>query len=252
MAAALTTHAAISAARFLLLVALLPATAMLLPGCRQEDEPMLRELITLESPEYGAEEVSDERVRELRQAISELEEIVARKVEATEKLGEYHRILAVEFIGRSMYGPALDHLREAIRLEPENPVLAYWAAVASGRLAKAMVERGERERYLEQCERYYLRAIELNPRYTSAMYGLAVLYVFELERPGEAEPLLREVLRRQSRNVQAMAVLAHAYAATGRLEEAAEMYGRIAETTTDEALRRDAIRNRDEVREALR
>lgn len=234
------------------LAVLLMAVAVVLPACRREDEPMLRELVALESPEYGAEEVSDQRIRELRQAISELEETVARKVEATEKIGEYHRILAVEYIGRSMYGPALDHLREAIRLEPENPVLAYWAAVAAGRLAKAMMEPPERERYFEYAERSYLRALELNPRYISAMYGLAVLYVFELERPQEAEPLLHEVLRRQSRNVQAMAVLAHAYAASGKLEEAAEMYGRIAETTSDENLRREAIRNRDEVREALR
>lgn len=232
--------------------ALLLIVALMLPACRREDEPMLRELVALESPEYGAEEVSDERVRQLRQAIRELEEIVADKVEATEKLGEYHRMLAVEFIGRSMYGPALDHLREAIRIEPENPVLSYWAAVASGRLAKAMIAPEERERYFEYAERSYRRALELNPRFVSAMYGLAVLYVFELNRPREAEPLLREVLRRQSRNVQAMAVLAHAYAATGQLEEAVEMYGRIAETTTDEKLRREAIRNRDEVREALR
>ncbi|TVQ39983.1 MAG: hypothetical protein EA384_05275 [Spirochaetaceae bacterium] len=228
------------------------ALSLLLAACQRQDDSMLRELTTLESPEYGSEGVSDQRIRELQQAIREFEEIVERRVEASEQLGVYHRMLAVEYIRRSMYGLALDHLQQAIEIEPENPVLFYWAGVAAGRFSKAMAGRDERDRYLERAEFYYRRAIALNPRYAGAYYALAVLYVFELERPAEAEPLLEEVLRRQSRNVQAMALLAHVYAATGRLDQAARMYGEVAETTDDEAIRREAIRNRDQVREAMR
>ena len=226
--------------------------SLLTVACNREDDSMLRELTELEPPGYGNEGVGDQRIRELRQGIREFEEIVERKVEASERLGVYHRMLAVEYIGRSMYRLALDHLQEAIRIDPENPVLFYWAGVAAARFSKSTVDRGERDHYLEAAEAYYRRAIELNPRYVSALYALAVLYVFELNQPDAAEPLLDEVLRRQSRNVQAMAVLARVYAVTGRLEQAAQMYGRVAETSEDESIRREAIRNRDQVREAMR
>jgi hypothetical protein len=49
-----------------------------------------------------------------------------------------------------------------------------------------------------------------------------------------------------------MALLARVYAATGRFDEAARMYGRVAELTDDAEVRREAIRNRDLVREAAR
>ena len=86
----------------------------------------------------------------------------------------------------------------------------------------------------------------------NALYGLAVLYVFELDLPFEAEPLLDRIVARQARNVQAMALLARVYAGTNRLDEAARMYGQVADLTGDPEIRRDAIRNRDLIREAER
>ena len=226
--------------------------SLLLSACSREDDPMLRELSSLESSEYGRQGISDQRIRELQQGIREFEEIVERKVEASQQLGVYHRMLAIEYIDRGMYGLALEQLQQAIHIEPENPVLFYWAGVSSARFSKAQVEHAERERYLQHAEWFYRRAIELNPRYVSALYALAILYVFELDRPADAEPLLEQVLQRQSRNVQAMALLARVYAVTERLEQAARMYGRVAETADDESIRREAIRNRDQVREAMR
>ena len=224
---------------------------LLSASCGRQDETMLRELGALESPEYGREGVSDQRIRELQQGIRAYEEVVTQKVEAAEQLSVYHRMLAIEYINRSMYGLAFEQLQQAIRIEPENAVLFYWAGVASARFSKALDDRAERDGYLERAEFHYRRAIDLRPGYVSALYGLAVLYAFELDRPREAEPLLERVLQRQSRNVHAMALLARVYAATGRLQEAAALYGRVADTTGDEAMRSEAIRNRDLVREAM-
>jgi tetratricopeptide (TPR) repeat protein len=225
---------------------------VILVGCRPQNESMVRQLSELESPDYRAEQPTDERIRELREGIRTHEEIVRQKVQSAIQLSVYHRLLAIEYINRSMYGLALEQLEEAIRIEPENQVLFYYAGIAAARFGKAMMNPVEREQHFELAEAYYRRAIALDANYISALYALAVLYVFELDLPTEAEPLLDTVVSRQARNVQAMALLARVYAATGRFDEAARMYGRVAELTDDAEVRREAIRNRDLVREAAR
>ncbi|TVR03437.1 MAG: hypothetical protein EA403_07010 [Spirochaetaceae bacterium] len=233
-------------------ISLFCACAVLLTACRPESESMIRQLSELESPRYDGGEIPDERIRELREGIRLHQEQIRATVQSARQLSVYHRMLAIEYINRSMYGLALEELDRAIRIEPENPQLFYYAGVSAARFAKAMVDSGERERYLSRAEAFYLRAIELDSRHVNSLYGLAVLYSFEMDRPEEAEPLLTRILDRQARNVQAMALLARVYATTDRLEEAARMYTQLADITGDPDIRREALRNRDLVREAMR
>ena len=241
----------VRAATLLRLTAICGLLAVMI-SCRPQNESLLRQLSELESPDYQAEQPTDERIRELREGIRLHEQIVRQKVQAARQLSVYHRSLAIEYINRGMYGLALEQIDEAIRIEPENRILFYYAGIAAARFGKAMVDPVEREDLYARAEAYYRRAIALDGNYVNALYALAVLYVFEMELPLEAEPLLDTIVARQARNVQAMALLARVYAATGRLDEAARMYGQVADTTGDSELRREAIRNRDLVREAAR
>ena len=233
-------------------ISLLCACAVLLTACRPQNESMIRQLSELESPRYDGGEIPDERIRELREGIRLHEEQIRATVQSARQLGVFHRMLAIEYINRSMFGLALEELDRAIRIDPENPQLFFYAGVSAGRFAKAMLDAAERERYLLRAETAYRRAIDLDANHVNALYGLAVLYSFEMDRPEEAEPLLTRILERQTRHLQAMALLARVYAATDRLEEAARMYTRLADTTGDSEIRREALRNRDLVREATR
>ena len=113
------------------------------------------------------------------------------------------------------------------------------------------MEPQKSELYFLHAEEYYTRAIELDARYVDALYGLAILYVFELDRPFDAEPLLDRVLSIQKKNTDAMFLQARIYVQSRRIEEAIELYERIEETATDEFRKGEAAANRRRLLEGV-
>ena len=110
---------------------------------------------------------------------------------------------------------------------------------------------GEREHYFKLSENSYLRALELDITYTRPMYGLGILYVFELDRPNDAIGHLERYLQIQQSDTSAMFVLARAYFMIENFTKAAELYGRIADRTKDKNIKEEAINLRSFVQGML-
>ena len=98
--------------------------------------------------------------------------------------------------------------------------------------------------YLKLAEEAYLRAIQIEDRYVRALYGLGVLYVFELDEPGKAIPHLEKALSIDTKNLDTMFVLARAYYSNYEFDKAVEMYDKIIETTKSEDTRKTAEENK--------
>jgi tetratricopeptide (TPR) repeat protein len=124
--------------------------------------------------------------------------------------------------------------------------------VSAGIVAKSALNfegtRGNmgRDNYYTLAEEGYLRAIALDERYVRPMYGLGVLYTFELGRPQEAIPYLLRCLD-ISPDTDAMFVLARAYYMIEAYREAVEVYDRIIGFTKDPAKQNEAQINRQMV-----
>lgn len=226
------------------------ALTLLLSACDRGEDEFLTELERIEQGSgYTDEGPSQERIEELKSEIEKYRSVVEEKVEASGKLGVYHKMLAVAYMDRKMYGLALDHLERAIEIQAENPILFYYAGVSAARQAKAQVEEGRKNELLTDAEQYYLRSIDLDPRYSEANYALAVLYLFELDRPVAAREYLQRVIEDEPRNDRAYMMLARSYAATGETQRAAELYDEAAELTKNDEVREAALRNRQELLE---
>ena len=65
-----------------------------------------------------------------------------------------------------------------------------------------------------------------------AMYGLAILYVFDLNESEKAIPLLEKLLTIDTRNTDAMMVLANAYYQNYEFDKAVELYDKIISIST--------------------
>lgn len=199
-----------------------------LTGCKEDEGKILDKLKPFETMTYKEEEVSEERIAELKEGIEKYKQIVEREVEASAQIGEYYKMLAVAYIDREMYGKALESLEKAIDYYPENSIIFYLAGVCSARMAKAAVNRpAAQETLFEEAENYYLRAISLDTGFVDALYGLSVLYVFEMDRIVDAEPYLERILEKESRNTKAMFLLARVHVYSGRIEDAVELYDEI-------------------------
>jgi tetratricopeptide (TPR) repeat protein len=84
--------------------------------------------------------------------------------------------------------------------------------------------RRDRQRYLELSEKYYLYALERRGDYQDALYGLSVLYLYELEDPVSAEPIIRDLRSFHPNFIEADFLLAAAFVLQGKFSDAEEVY----------------------------
>ncbi|MDR3020882.1 MAG: tetratricopeptide repeat protein [Treponema sp.] len=191
-----------------------------------------------------------ETIDGLRQAIALYEIQIERNVREGAQTGVYWKILATRLADRGLHNDALEALERAIYFNTEDPILFYLSGVSAANVAKSKVGFStdadkEREHYFKLSENAYLRALELDVTYTRAMYGLAILYVFELGRPRDAIFHLERYLQIQASDINGMFVLARAYFMIEDYSKAVEMYDRIISRTKDKTAREEAIMNRE-------
>lgn len=120
------------------------------------------------------------------------------------------------------YKLALEFYEEAIKLRPEFPEAEF-------QRGQALVPLNR----LEQAELAFRRAIELRPNWAMPYAKLGFLLSRVMNRPGEAEPVLRKALALEPKNYGALFELAVLRHSAGDAKEAIELF-KIA-TTTNEA-----------------
>ncbi|MBN2655433.1 MAG: hypothetical protein JXR86_00115 [Spirochaetales bacterium] len=226
----------------------IPAMILLLQSCRQSDPDLLQRMAAMESgadPEAVLE--GDKNYAELKSDIARFRKILDGKVDAAEKLGTYYKLIGLKYVDYSMYGLALEAFQEALAIYPENPNVLYYAGLCSARLYKTESSAVKSGQYLDQAVRYYEASLAVNNRFSSPMYGLAVLYVYELNMPELAVPLLEMYNTIQKSSMDGRFLLAAAHYAAGDEDEAVDLYNDIAEKTDDPALREAARNNRNEI-----
>lgn len=187
---------------------------------------------------------SRERVEELRRLVEEYGRSVNEKVQAVGRQADYLKLLSQAYLQQGLFGPAYDALAEALVLQPDNPVLHQLAGVSAARIGKAQGRPTVRAEYYAIAEHHYLRSIDIDPGYIDALYGLSILYVFEVNRPIDAIPYLERILDRSAGHTAALFVLARAHVELGNREAAINAYDRIVARSTDADSRARADRNR--------
>lgn len=198
------------------------------------------------SPSYN----SIKRMQRLEEGVSnpttkeELEEAIkkydkrALDLSITEgQVGMWYKILGTRYLDQQMYGKAFESFQKAITYYPDNANLYFYIAVCAGYLANSSLDyeaAGQKSQslekkmnYLRLSENAYLSALKINPNYYRAMYGIGVLYVFELDESEKAIPYLERFLQTQTKDTNGMFVLARAYYTNYEFDKAIQLYDRI-------------------------
>jgi len=198
------------------------------------------------SPKGGPPETIDG----LRKAIALYEDQIERNVREGAQTGVYWKILAIRLADKKMHNDALKAFERAIYYNTEDPTIYYLTGVSAASAAKSIVgfsagEQKEREKLYKLSENSYLRAMELDITYVKPMYGIAVLYIFELDRPKDAIPYLERYLKISTNDIPAMFLLARAYYTTENYSGAVELYDKIISRTKDKKIKEEAQNNKD-------
>ena len=198
------------------------------------------------SPRTGVPETIDG----LRQLIAVYEAQIERNVREGAQTGSYWKILAVRLADKGMHRDAIAALERAMYYNATDPTLFFLTGESAGIIAANALQfsvnsRQEKEHFYDLAETAYKRAIELDESYAKPRLGLGILYVFDLDRPGEAIPHLVRYLELFSADVKGMFVLARAYYMTDNFEDAVELYDRIIARSKDPAVRAEAQNNKE-------
>lgn len=172
-------------------------------------------------------------IEELKNAISKYEARVADVQLANSQIGIWYKILGTRYLDNKMYGEALKAFQNALQYYPDNQNIYYYVGVCAGYMSHSALDFGAtgstevKLNYLKLAESAYLQAIQIEERYVRALYGLGVLYVFELDEPEKAIPHLEKLLTIDTKNIDAMFVLARAYYCNYEFDKSAEVYDKI-------------------------
>ena len=229
-----------------LLISLVAGTLMLLSfsSCGVSNKSILRH----QKMEEGVSNPTT--IEELKDAIKKYGERAADVQLANSQVGIWYKILGTRYLDQRMYGEALKCFQEALKYYPDNQNLYYYVGVCAGYMSHAAMDFGAsgstevRYNYLKLAEDAYLRAIAIEDRYVRALYGLGVLYVWELEEANKAIPYLEKLLSIDTKNTDAMFVLARAYYSTYEFEKAAGMYDKIIAVTKSAEIKATAEENK--------
>ncbi len=228
--------------RYLVVILIIPF--LVLNGCKGEKKAWVENLSAAENKEFENGSIPEERIDNLKRGVDFYKNEVERTVKASKQIGIYYRMLALEYMSLEMYNEALKSIESAVEYFPTSPLLYYNGALASAQMSKTVFNDLKSEHYIETAEKYYLKALMLDPGYVEALYGLSVLYIFELDRPAEAEPLLERLLSRSSSRYDAMFLLARVKILMGEVDQAVELYSTIEEGASDDNTRMKAKENR--------
>lgn len=170
--------------------------------------------------------------------------------------GIWYKILGTRYLDQRMYGQALECFRKAIAFYPDNANLFYYVGVCAGYMANASLDfdasgsNPKKLNYLKLSEEGYERALELNPKYYRAMYGISVLYVFEMNESDKAIPYMERFLETQTKDIDGMFLLARAYYMNYEFDKAANLYDKIIQLNPNPEKVKEAENNKKIVLDA--
>lgn len=219
-------------------------SVLLSVSCAGERKAWVENLSAAEKKEFESGDIPEERIDNLKKGVSFYEKEVERTVKASKQIGIYYRMLALEYMSLEMYSEAFKSIEQAVEYFPTSPKLYYYGGVSAAQMSIAVFNEQKSAEYLELAEKYYLRALKIDPYYNDALYAVSVLYIFELNRPFEAEKYLELLVQRSRTNYDAMFMLARVKVLRGELDEAIELYSVVEEKSSEEESRQKAKENR--------
>ena len=228
------------------------AAVLIFSGCSLNSKQILAKRIKHMQESSG----NPVTIEEIKDAINKYDAEAVELQRKNAKIGLWYKILGTRYIDKKMYGEALKCFEKALEFYPDNANLYYYVGVCAGYMSHTALDFeaqgtvGKKQRYLELAENSYLRAIQIDDRLTTALYGLGILYVFELDESSKAIPYLERYLDIETRSIDGMFVLARAYYSNYEFDKAVVLYDKIIATTKSAEKKADAEANKKVVLDA--
>jgi len=207
-------------------ITLTAVCALMFLSCHGDRNADLAERV-YDLEQIGSSDEEPDKIKEIKKEINHWEKQLNDAITASKNTGRYYRVLGLKFLDYKMFAPARDSFSRALEITPENARLYYYRAVSISRLAISRDNPEETQKELLLSEKDYKRAISLDPKFMSPYYSLAILYIYELARPFEAEPYLKKYLDVERSDGRALLLYGQLLEQMGQPEKAVDQYTKL-------------------------
>lgn len=188
---------------------------------------------------YGTIEPTKEDIQGWQEKIKEYEKIINQKVEAGSKAGLYYRKIGEAFSMMESYELCEENLRQAIHFGYAEPEVFFSLGLCQANLART---QNWSEKIVRRAEASFLKALNLDPEFTKAIFQLGLLYFYGFSKPNrysvlneivvierktyrkKAIRLLREYQNKVPEDKKSYFALGGIYASLGETSKAIEQY----------------------------
>ncbi|MCQ2582326.1 MAG: tetratricopeptide repeat protein [Treponema sp.] len=232
----------------LMIVLAVALSVTVLSGCKNSGKDILKKRIEKMEKSSG----NPISIEEIEESIDKYYKDVEEIAEKNSQIGIWYKILGTRYLDNKMYGKALECFQKALTYYPDNPNLYYYVGLCSCYVGNAAIDArayDDMQDYYALAEKAYLRALAIDDRYGYALYGISTLYTFQLGRPEDAIPYLKKQLSIDTKNIDAMTLLANAYYLTGQFDLSVDMFDEIIVTTKSDKTKAAAEESKKKVLE---
>lgn len=215
---------------------------LLLMGCnynRPDYDELAERMADLDT--QGMTEVDQERMAQLKSDIKRVDREINETIEGLRDRGTYYKLIGLKFMDYKMWPQGIEAFDQALNIYPDNSRLHYYRAVCLGQTGINESQQTLSQDLLRRAERDYLRAAELDRIYTSPLWGLAILYIYEMDRGSEAGVILDRLLKIEPSNERAIFLRAELYQAQGDRLRAIELYHKLEVDGKDKDIKEEAM-----------
>jgi tetratricopeptide (TPR) repeat protein len=167
---------------------------------------------------YRAKQAVDRGSRdpeELSTVRGRLKKIVNTKIQAARYLDTVNRVLGRKYMEMGSYNLAVEALREAEYLNPNNAYIKMDLGECSYLLSQSALDEDGKKEYLLRSRNYYRKALELKSDLAEARYGYGLLLFFGFEDTEGAIREMRKILADEPGHVEAHFALGRFYFEAG-------------------------------------
>ncbi len=164
---------------------------------------------------------------ELKKVRGKLRRIIDYKIRAVNMLETVDRLLARRYMENGSYLLALEPLKEAEALKPNNAFIKKDLGECYYFLAISEVDDVKRDEYLKRSKKYLDKALDIDPGLTEARYVLSLLLFFGYNDVDGAIKEALKIVKQDPKNVDAHFALGRFYYEKGELGRALNEYIKI-------------------------
>lgn len=139
--------------------------------------------------------VRDDDIDRLKKKAEKYEKGVADRIQSAEKAGNVYQMLGEKYLERKLWDLSIESFGKAIGYGRNTPGIHYSIAVAYANRAKELNNHSD----VSKAEYHYRRALEIQPDYLEARYGLGV-FLFYIKKDKENGLKVMETVVRRNRN----------------------------------------------------